>query len=66
MPLLLKFIYLFFTANTRNHRKVVVIDPRITYIGSMNITVDHLSEQEGGKGWRDIAVRLQMRSRLAN
>jgi len=56
--LLLKVIYLFFTANSRNHRKICLMDGKIAYVGSINITQCHLTVAEGGKNWRDTAVRL--------
>lgn len=59
VPWLLKFIYLWFTANSRNHRKVVLIDKETAYLGSINIIAHHLSKEEGGQGWRDIAIRLK-------
>jgi len=59
VPWMLKFIYLWFTANSRNHRKVVLIDQETAYLGSINITAHHLSKAEGGQGWRDIAIRLK-------
>lgn len=42
--------------NFRNHRKSVVIDSRIGYIGGMNIAQRYL--QEDGK-WRDTHMRLE-------
>jgi cardiolipin synthase len=58
-PWLIKFIYLCFTANSRNHRKVVLIDHSTAYLGSINITLHHLRREEGGQGWRDVAIRLK-------
>ncbi len=55
---LFKGIYLIFTSNSRNHRKICVIDQTIAYGGSINITKCHLDLTEGGKNWRDTAVRL--------
>ena len=57
-PFLLKWIYLFLKANKRNHRKVCLIDKSIAYIGSMNISKDHLPRDAGGNSWRDTSVRL--------
>src|SRR3990167_4786221 len=57
-PALFKAVYLFFKANSRNHRKTCLIDQKIGYIGSINITQCHLTREEGGKNWRDTAVRL--------
>lgn len=49
IPSLAKAIYLILKINSRNHRKVCVIDKTIAYVGSFNIC---------GKGWRDTGVRL--------
>lgn len=38
--------------NTRNHRKLLLIDDRITYIGSSNITAYCLN-------WRDLNLRME-------
>ena len=59
LPFLVKWIYLFLKANKRNHRKTCIIDDKIGYIGSMNITKDHISRDEGGNAWRDTSVRLE-------
>lgn len=58
LPKLLKGIYLILKVNSRNHRKVCLIDQKIAYVGSVNITQCHLTRQEGGHGWRDTSVRL--------
>ncbi len=59
LPLLLKVIYLLLKINSRNHRKVCVIDQKTVYIGSFNISNCHLKLEDGGHGWRDTGVRLQ-------
>lgn len=59
LPLVLKWIYFFLKANFRNHRKVCLIDNRVAYIGSFNISLCHLEHEAGGDGWRDISVRLE-------
>ena len=43
--------------NWRNHRKVVVIDGRIGYIGGMNVAERYMGRFDGGK-WRDTAARI--------
>lgn len=43
--------------NYRNHRKLVIIDGRIGYIGGMNIANRYLYGKDG-KGWRDMHMRL--------
>jgi cardiolipin synthase len=56
--LLLKWLYLFFNMNTRNHRKTVIIDNKIAYVGSFNVHKCHLPTNRGGFGWRDTSVRI--------
>ena len=58
IPSLLKIIYLFLKINSRNHRKVCIIDKKIAYIGSFNISQNHLDNNRTGNAWRDTGVRL--------
>lgn len=58
IPFALRGLYLLLKTNSRNHRKIVLIDHKIAYVSSMNITVWHLPEEQGGKNWRDTGVRL--------
>lgn len=58
LPKLLKAIYLLLKINSRNHRKVVIIDDNICYVGSFNISKCHLSKEQGGDYWRDTGVRI--------
>lgn len=44
--------------NSRDHRKVTIIDGKIAWVGSINITKEHLPKDQGGGGWCDAAVRL--------
>ena len=59
VPALLKSIYLLLKINSRNHRKVCIIDKTIVYIGSFNICQNHLDKSLTDKGWRDTGVRLE-------
>lgn len=45
--------------NWRNHRKIVVIDNRVGYIGGMNIADRYLGRQDDGSAWRDTHLRLE-------
>ncbi len=48
----IKFVIDFFTKNhRRNHRKLLIIDDRVTWIGSANITAYSLT-------WRELMLRL--------
>ncbi len=56
---LLKFLRLLWNVNRRNHRKLCIVDERVAWVGSFNITEVHLSVAAGGQGWRDYAVELE-------
>lgn len=45
--------------NTRNHRKLVLIDDRVIYVGSFNISEVHSAKYSGKKAWRDTGVRVE-------
>ena len=55
---LLKAIYLMLKINSRNHRKVIIIDDAICFVGSFNISKCHLDKKHGGQCWRDTGVRI--------
>jgi cardiolipin synthase len=57
-PFLLKSIYLLLKINSRNHRKVTLIDQETAYIGSFNISISHMMPSSGGLGWHDLGVRI--------
>jgi cardiolipin synthase A/B len=45
--------------NRRNHRKVCVIDKRVAYVGSMNLTRVHMRSLMGDAYWRDVVARVE-------
>ncbi|EJQ53254.1 hypothetical protein IEE_00147 [Bacillus cereus BAG5X1-1] len=53
-----KFPFLFFSANQRNHRKITVIDGKIGYIGGFNIGEEYLGHNQKLGLWRDYHLRL--------
>jgi len=59
VPSILKVIYLLLKINSRNHRKVCVIDKRVAYIGGFNISNSHIKGKGRGDGWRDTGVRIE-------
>lgn len=59
VSILLKAIYLLLKINSRNHRKTCIIDNKIVYVGSFNISQRHLGYADHGENWRDAAIRLQ-------
>ncbi len=48
-------------ANYRNHRKLVIIDGRVGYIGGMNIALRYVKGTLEGQPWRDTMVRIEGR-----
>lgn len=59
LTLLNNMVGLFMTLNRRNHRKLWLVDGRIAYVGSLNISKNHLETAEGGANWRDTGVRVE-------
>ncbi|MDE6330827.1 MAG: cardiolipin synthase [Muribaculaceae bacterium] len=45
--------------NWRNHRKIVIIDNRIGYIGGMNIAERYVKGMKDGSAWRDTHFRIE-------
>ena len=45
--------------NRRNHRKTVVIDESIFFVGSCNMSHVHSQKINGSQAWRDTGARLQ-------
>jgi len=59
LPWLARLQHLLDGMYRRNHRKTCIIDQRIIWIGSFNISQSHLPQEQGGQNWRDTAVRLE-------
>lgn len=53
-----KFPFLFFSANQRNHRKITVVDGKVGYIGGFNIGEEYLGHNQKLGLWRDYHLRL--------
>lgn len=45
--------------NRRTHRKFMVVDDRIAFVGSMNMCAEPLERLHGNAAWRDTGVRLE-------
>lgn len=59
LPWIVRLQHLLDVMYRRNHRKTCIIDRRIIWIGSFNISRSHLPEEQGGQNWRDTAIRLE-------
>ncbi|MBT8273344.1 MAG: cardiolipin synthase, partial [Bacteroidia bacterium] len=44
--------------NYRNHRKIVVIDGRLGYVGGINISDTYINDESSENYWRDIHLRI--------
>lgn len=51
-------LLIFRRINQRNHRKVILIDQRHVFLGSLNISQVHTQEFMGKRAWRDTGVEL--------
>ncbi len=45
--------------NRRNHRKTLVVDETLAFVGSFNITQRHSERAMGARAWRDSGAKLQ-------
>jgi len=54
----LTFTQFAFRANWRNHRKIVVIDGEVGYVGGMNIANRYITGDKKWKPWRDTHLRI--------
>ena len=43
----------------RDHRKVLVVDGRVGFVGGINLHAEAASHADGGGGWHDFAVRIE-------
>lgn len=49
----------FWEWNQRDHRKILVVDGRVGFLGGINIGDEYAAPEEGGGGWRDTHLRLE-------
>jgi cardiolipin synthase len=45
--------------SVRDHRKLMLIDARIAFLGGINIGDEYASIAQGGRGWHDIHARVE-------
>lgn len=48
-----------FNLNIRNHRKNIVIDSKIAYLGGANIGREYISKHKRIRPWRDLEIKLE-------
>ncbi len=49
----------FWTLVRRNHRKTLVVDGRLAFVGGINVSEDWLPASEGGADWHDVALEVR-------
>jgi cardiolipin synthase len=49
----------FWEWNRRDHRKILVVDGRVGFLGGLNVADDYAPPEHGGGGWRDTHLRLE-------
>lgn len=53
------FKYINFRINYRNHRKIVIIDGRIGYVGGFNVGNEYVNEGKQFDFWRDTHLKIK-------
>ncbi|MCW8133905.1 MAG: phosphatidylserine/phosphatidylglycerophosphate/cardiolipin synthase family protein, partial [Planctomycetota bacterium] len=44
--------------NRRDHRKILIVDRRVSFTGGLNLSDDYAPKSLGGRAWRDTHARL--------
>ena len=55
----IKLIALANRLNYRNHRKIVIVDNKIGYVGGINIADKYINNGKSNKYWRDTHLRIE-------
>lgn len=55
----LKFPFLDYRSNYRNHRKILIVDGRVGFLGGLNIGDEYLGRTEAFHFWRDTHLKLE-------
>ena len=48
-----------FSFRRRDHRKLVIVDGAVAFLGGMNLTDEYAAVSEGGKGWHDVQLEIE-------
>lgn len=54
----IKFPYLFYSSQVRNHRKISIIDGKIGYLGGFNIAKEYVDQDPKLSPWRDYHLKI--------
>src|SRR5207244_3578654 len=45
--------------SVRDHRKLVLVDGEVAFLGGLNLSAQYAPRSWGGEGWHDVHVRVQ-------
>jgi len=45
--------------SVRDHRKLLVVDGAVAFLGGLNLSAEYAPVEWGGRGWHDVHVRLE-------
>ncbi len=45
--------------NTRDHKKLLIVDGRVAFTGGINIGDEYAATEEGGGGWHDMSAQIE-------
>ena len=54
----IRFPYLFYSSQVRNHRKISIIDGTIAYLGGFNIAKEYIDQDPKLSPWRDYHLKI--------
>jgi len=55
----IRFIYLANRINYRNHRKIVIVDGTISFVGGINVSDKYINGYKNKLFWRDTSIRIE-------
>ena len=55
----IKFPFLDYRTNYRNHRKILIVDGRVGFLGGLNIGDEYLGKSRAFSFWRDTHIKLE-------
>lgn len=45
--------------NRRDHKKILIVDGRVAFVGGINIGDEYCPAEEGGGGWHDVCAQIE-------
>ncbi len=54
-----KFPFYFYSFNTRNHRKITVVDGKVGYLGGFNVGKEYINLDKKLSPWRDCHLKIK-------